>query len=97
MPIKPFLVISMELIWEFCMDPQSQFWASVASIKILDGSQIVILKSGMLPFPSVVLIDSSFLVKFLRLGKFLGARHLSAFFRALTDLHTTRLFHSTRS
>ena len=54
MPIKPFLVISMELIQEFCMDLQSQFWASVASIKILDGSQIVILKSGMLPFPSVV-------------------------------------------
>jgi hypothetical protein len=44
-------------------------------------------------------IDSSFLVQFFfgAMGKFLGARHLSAFFRALTDLHTTRLFHSTRS
>ena len=31
MPIKPFLVISMELIQEFRMDPQSPFWASVAS------------------------------------------------------------------
>ena len=38
MPIKPFLVISMELIWEFCMDLQSQFWAfSVASMKFQMG------------------------------------------------------------
>ena len=37
MPIKPFLVISMELIWEFCMDPQSPFWASVASVKFQMG------------------------------------------------------------
>ena len=37
MPIKPFLVISMELIQEFCMDLQSPFWASVASMKFWMG------------------------------------------------------------
>jgi len=37
LPIKPFLVISMELIWEFCMDLQSPFWASVASMKFWMG------------------------------------------------------------
>ena len=37
MPIKPFLVISMELIQEFLMDLQSQFWASVASMKFRMG------------------------------------------------------------
>ena len=38
MPIKPFLVISMELIQEFHMDLQSQFWAfSVASMKFWMG------------------------------------------------------------
>jgi len=92
------------------MDPQSQF--GLASVKFLHGSQIVICNPQMeMPDASISICGSlrealwwsrlgstSFLVLFCQLGKFLGARHLSAFFRALTDLHTTRLFfHSTRS
>ena len=50
MPIKPFLVISTELIGA---DPGGPYgsavsvWASVASVKFLDGTQIVICNPRM--------------------------------------------------
>ena len=42
MPIKPFLVISTELIREVPYGSAVSVWASVASVKFPDGTQMVI-------------------------------------------------------